>query len=178
MRLMFLFFQPVGTSSDCQNFSSVRGSDLRSLLAGALRPMGGSCWAPWTCAISGSLDGLEPALCLQWADLPFTHSLPVFSGAWVVQPEPLLVNAEAKWSLSTSAFPLSCMWLLSFKVFLFLCYFKYVTHEHAMTGRFGQISRWKQPFSVAVIRSTTSPGGTFPASLLSSMAAFSSLLQK
>ena len=69
MRVMFPLFQSVGTSLDYHDFSNRMDSGLATSSTSSLGTRRCIYQVPWTCAPSGSLDGLEPDLLLWWVVL-------------------------------------------------------------------------------------------------------------
>jgi len=109
MGVMFLLFQSVGTSPDCHDFSNMMDSSFATSCAVPSGSADAPHQVPWTCAPSGSSDGLKPDLFLQWVVLHYPSPCLSPSATWVVWLERLLVKTEAKKSLSTLAFSISCV---------------------------------------------------------------------
>lgn len=75
---MFPLFQTLGILLDCHDFSEVIESSL--YLPVPSGPWDASCQVPQTCLCSGSSDGLESDLLLQWVGLHSPVSVLIFRG--------------------------------------------------------------------------------------------------
>lgn len=112
---MFLLFQTLGILLDCHDFSEVRESCLHL-------PSGlwdASCQVPWTCLCSGSSDGLESSLLLQWSPCLYIRGLRYVENSvgrenlkkkccWVHQTSPCLLSSDALSHLS-EGFSFCCL---------------------------------------------------------------------
>lgn len=78
MSAMFPLFQTLGILLDCHDFSEVIESSLYLPLPSG--PWDASCQVPQTCLCSGSSDGLESDLLLQWVGLHSPVSALIFRG--------------------------------------------------------------------------------------------------
>lgn len=97
----------MGTSLDCHDFSNVVESGFATSSARSLGTSGLVLAGPSTCAPPDSLGGLETGLLLQWMDLHCPS--PCHCLLQLEWCEPLPLKIEAKMSLSTAAFSVSCV---------------------------------------------------------------------
>ena len=112
---MFPFFQSLGTSSDCHDFSNIMESGLATTSPSSLRTLG--------CISSGPMDFCTFGFCRRsrtWSSLTARGILPSWSPSCQSSTregwgERLPVKTEAKKLLSTSAFSSSAV--ASFDIF-------------------------------------------------------------